>query len=54
MPWAQTDTTHAHSGLSEEGCAIKGFVVYNNRAFRPAKRSGSLGCYQPAPEVLIV
>ncbi len=37
MPWAQTDATHAQLGLPEEGCAIEGFVVYNNRAIRPAK-----------------
>ncbi len=58
MPWPQTGATqyYAQLGLSDEGRAIKGLVVFNSWDPEPLDLLNglALGCYQPSLEVLIV
>ena len=58
MPWPQTGATqyHAQLGLKDNGRAIKGLIVCNNRDLEPLNLQNGLAlwCYQPSPEELIV
>ena len=57
MPWPKTGAiqNYVQLRLTDQGCGIKVFVVYNNWDLEPLEQLNGLtqDCYQPSLEALL-